>query len=263
MEEIRELRIAVIGGGAMGSAIISGLLSNPQINPGHLSVSNPHTEKLEIFKSKGVRVYADNLDAIQNADLIVLAVKPWILPEVICEIRDKLNLQNTEVCSIAAGINSEELKSFFKDSLPQNLCIAMPNTAMKVKESMTFIVDIIGKPEKTRLLFKELGKVMEITETQLPGAMALASCGIAFAFRYIRAACEGGVELGIRAKEAQDIVCQTLKGAVQILSLPDSHPEVEIDKVTTPGGFTIRGLNAMERAGFTTAVIEGLKACVK
>jgi len=93
--------------------------------------------------------------------------------------------------------------------------------------------------------------------------MALASCGIAYVMRYIRAASEGGVELGMYASDAKKIVMQTMLGAVKLLESTGNHPEAEIDKVTTPGGITIRGLNAMEANGFTTAVIEGLKASVK
>jgi pyrroline-5-carboxylate reductase len=97
----------------------------------------------------------------------------------------------------------------------------------------------------------------------MPAATSLASCGIAYAFRYIRAAMEGGVELGIRADEAKSIVMQTLRGAVDVLEASGAHPEAEIDRVTTPGGLTIRGLNAMEAAGFTHSVIEGLRASTK
>ena len=91
-------------------------------------------------------------------------------------------------------------------------------------------------------------------------ATALCSCGIAYAMRYVRAATEGGVELGIYPHKAKEYVLATLRGAVELLEATGNNPEVEIDKVTTPGGITIKGLNAMEAHGFTTAVIEGLKA---
>ena len=109
-------------------------------------------------------------------------------------------------------------------------------------------------------IFKELGEAMIIEERLMGAGMALASCGIAYAMRYVRAATEGGVELGMYAKDAQHIVEQTLVGAVELLRANKSHPEAEIDRVTTPGGITIRGLNAMEENGFTNSVIKGLKA---
>ena len=131
---------------------------------------------------------------------------------------------------------------------------------------MTFISSARSTAERDNLLlavFDELGKAMLIDESAMPAATSLASCGIAYAFRYIRAAMEGGVELGIRADEAKSIVMQTLRGAVDVLEASGAHPEAEIDRVTTPGGLTIRGLNAMEAAGFTHSVIEGLRASTK
>ena len=112
-------------------------------------------------------------------------------------------------------------------------------------------------------VFKELGDAMLVEERLMNAGMALSSCGIAYVMRYVRAATEGGVELGFYAKDAQRIIMQTMKGAVELLAAGGAHPEAEIDKVTTPGGLTIRGLNAMEEAGFTTSVIKGLRASVK
>ena len=128
---------------------------------------------------------------------------------------------------------------------------------------MTFIVKIEGESPESFKVFGKTGCVKAIEESKLPAVTALASCGIAFAMRYVRAATEGGVELGIKATEGQQIVAQTLAGAVALLSQPGAHAEAEIDKVTTPGGITIKGLNAMEKAGFTNAVIEGLRASGK
>ena len=258
--DLYNTKICIIGAGAMGTAIANGLLSDKKFNPSNLSISNPHLEKIYSYKDKGVRIFSNNTEAVKDTDLVVLCVKPWIIPEVIKEIRGFINPEKSEVCSIAAGISSEELKSFFGDIVPENLSTAIPNTAMAVKESMTFVVPVTGNPLKTSSLFNVLGVVMLTDEKHLPAGMALASCGIAFAMRYIRAACEGGVELGFKADQAKEIVCQTLTGTVSLLKTSGSHPEAEIDKVTTPGGFTIKGLNAMERYGFTTAVIEGLKA---
>ena len=128
---------------------------------------------------------------------------------------------------------------------------------------MTFIASKNSTSEKDQQIldiFKELGEAMLVEERLMGAGMALASCGIAYAFRYIRAATEGGVELGLYARDAQHIVQQTLKGAVELLEATNGHPEAEIDKVTTPGGITIRGLNAMEQNGFSNSVIQGLKA---
>ena len=112
-------------------------------------------------------------------------------------------------------------------------------------------------------VFNDLGKALFVEERLLGMGTAMAGCGIAYAMRYVRAAMEGGVELGFKADLSRDIVLQTVKGAVALLEATGHHPEAEIDKVTTPGGLTIKGLNEMEHAGFTSAVVRGLKACCK
>lgn len=260
MSIIADQKIAIIGGGAMGGATAAGAVA-AGIAPENITVANPHLEKLAGLEKLGVNVTVDNIEAVRGADLIVLAVKPWILPGVVAEIRDSIDYSRQEVALIVAGISGDDLASMFrKDGNLPVLSIVMPNTAMRLRLSMTFIVEISGRPAQLAISLMELlGKVSVIEERLLPAGMSLASCGIAFAMRYVRAAMEGGVELGFRASEAQKIVAATLHGAAALLEEPGSHPETEIDKVTTPGGITIRGLNAMEAAGFTTAVIEGLK----
>lgn len=244
----------------MGTALLEGLIESREVMPEEISISNPHEEKLERFKNTGVKIFTSNVDAIKESDIIILAVKPWIIPQVVEEIKAHLNKDNANVCSLAAGVSSSQLLDMFGDESPSSISIAIPNTAMSLRKSMTFIVSVKGDSSKTLNLFSKVGKVMEIEERLLPAATSLASCGIAFAMRYIRAASEGGVELGFKAEMAQRIVCQTLAGAIALLNQPGTHPETEIDKVTTPGGFTIKGLNAMEKNGFSTSVIEGLKA---
>ena len=256
------MKIGIIGGGAMGGALAQGLIESGVIKPEEITISNPHIEKIERFGKQGAIITTSNVEAVEGSDLVVIAVKPWFVKDVIEEIEGSINPDKTEICSLAAGIMPEDLLSMFRFNKPAHLCLAMPNTAMAVKESMTFILPGKGQSEFSEKVFSLVGKVMRIEKRQLPGAMALASCGIAYAMRYVRAACEGGVELGIRASEAQYIMAQTLIGTARLLLQPGAHPETEIDKVTTPGGFTIRGLNAMEEAGFTPAVIAGLKASI-
>ena len=252
------MKIGIIGGGAMGGGLARGLINGNHIQAENITIANPHTEKLEDLAVAGVNVTENNDAAVKGVDLIVFAVKPWILPDVVKKVAADIDASGQEVCAIVAGVSSSDLRSWFGENLPERFSISMPNTAMSVSESMTFLVNINGDCPLAKKVFDKLGKTDIVAESKLDAGMALASCGMAFAMRYVRAACEGGVELGFRASEAQRIVAQTLKGAVKLLEQSESHPEVEIDKVTTPGGITIRGLNAMERAGFTNAVIEGL-----
>jgi pyrroline-5-carboxylate reductase len=166
---------------------------------------------------------------------------------------------------IAAGVSSESIKQWLGESCPP-LFLAIPNIAIAEMASMTFIVPIDATEEKIQTvvnIFDEMGNTLITDEQHLAAGTTLASCGIAYAMRYIRAASEGGVELGFKADDAKKIVMQTMKGAVELLEASGMHPEQAIDLVTTPGGVTIKGLNEMEHAGFTSAVIRGLKAGLK
>ncbi len=257
------MKIAIIGAGAMGGAIADGLLKSQFVAPGELIVSNPSPEKLEHFSDMGAETTHNNAEAAEKADVIILAVKPWLVQSVLIEVRDLLT-SDKMLISVAAGIDRNDLLKWAGDECA--LLMAIPNIAAAQCQSMTFLFSVNVNPEDeefAKQLFDSIGKTCLCNEMQLQAGMALASCGIAYAFRYIRAASEGGVELGFKAHQAQEIVMQTLKGAVGLLETEGLHPEEAIDRVTTPGGITIRGLNAMEQAGFTNAVIQGLKASVK
>lgn len=258
-----DMKIAIIGAGAMGGAVAKGLIDRG-FNAADISLSNPTPGKLEEFSARGVKCSNSNTAIIEGADIVIVAVKPWILPGVAAEISSSIN-DNQQVGVIVAGVSGLDLLKMFQapHSRPPRLAIVMPNTAMVIGESMTFVTPVNSNTDDITELFKPLGEVLVIEERLMPAATALASCGIAFAMRYIRAAVEGGVELGFRASAAQVIVAQTVKGAAMMLADTSRHPEAEIDKVTTPGGITIRGLNAMEQAGFTNSVIQGLKASCK
>lgn len=231
-----------------------------------LVVSNPSRQKLEALQTEypAVQITQSNVEAVRGADLVLLAVKPWKMEEVACELKPVLDYRAQMVASVAGGVGLADLSALFRhnDMLPP-LFYVMPNTAVAVRQSMTFVAAQGASEEQTATvvdMFRLLGEAMLVEERLMDGGMALASCGIAFAMRYIRAAMEGGVELGFYPNEAKQIVMQTLSGAVELLRSTGSHPEAEIDRVTTPGGITIRGLNEMEHAGFTDSVIRGLRA---
>lgn len=231
-----------------------------------LVVSNPSRQKLEALQTEypAVQITQSNVEAVRGADLVLLAVKPWKMEEVACELKPVLDYRTQMVASVAGGVGLADLSALFRhnDMLPP-LFYVMPNTAVAVRQSMTFVAAQGASEEQTAAvvdLFRLLGEAMLVEERLMDGGMALASCGIAFAMRYIRAAMEGGVELGFYPNEAKQIVMQTLSGAVELLRSTGNHPEAEIDRVTTPGGITIRGLNEMEHAGFTDSVIRGLRA---
>lgn len=260
------MKIAIIGAGNMGGAIARGLAQSGSVNEDDLRVSNPSPRKLQALQQEFpfITVSQDNKEVVRGADLVLLAVKPWKLESVAQELIPVLDPDKQMLASVAGGVGLAELKALFGDShAHMPYFYVMPNTAVAVCQSMTFLAACgatEAQTESVAQLFRLLGKVEVVEERLMDAGMSLASCGIAFAMRYIRAAMEGGVELGFYPSQAQHIVMQTLQGAVSLLENSGQHPEAEIDRVTTPGGITIRGLNEMEHAGFTDSVIRGLRA---
>ena len=255
------MKIAIIGAGNMGGALALGLAQGTLVKAQDITVSNPSQGKLDAIRAAApdIRTTTENRQCIQQADVIVLAVKPWVLPRVAEELRDHIDYDRQTICSMVGGMGLAQLAACFYERGAYYYLI--PNTAIATRQSMTFMASRGSTPERDAALlaiFRELGDAMLVEERLMNPGMVLASCGIAYALRYIRAATEGCVQLGFRAAEAQHIVAQTLRGAASLLDGKDAHAEAEIDKVTTPGGLTIRGLNAMEQAGFSNAVIQGL-----
>lgn len=264
------MKIAIIGAGNMGGALARGLALGTLVPTSKIYISNPSTPKLEALKREfpEINITTDNREAARVADIVVIAVKPWKVEEVLREITPDMDYTRQAIASMVGGLGIAELSAWLDrgDGVLPATYLIIPNTAIATMSSMTFIASARATEEQENKLlniFNELGKAMLVDEEHIAAGTSLASCGIAYALRYIRAAMEGGVELGFRADDAKHIVMQTLRGAVDILEKNNTHPEVEIDRVTTPGGLTIKGLNAMEATGFTHSVIEGLRASTK
>lgn len=259
------MKISVIGAGAMGGATVEGLIKGKQFKNEDITVSDPSQAVVDKFAKMGISVTTDNKLAADTSDIICVVVKPWLVENVLKDIKPELNPKKQLLIVIAAGVSSESIKSWLGDNCPP-LFLAIPNIAIAEMASMTFVVPVEASKEDTQKvinIFDEMGNTLITDEQHLAAGTTLASCGIAYAMRYIRAAAEGGVELGFKADDAKKIVMQTMKGAVELLEASGLHPEAAIDLVTTPGGVTIKGLNEMEHAGFSSAVIRGLKAGLK
>ncbi len=251
----------MIGVGAMGGATVKGLLLLPAFRPADIIVANPTLEKLAAFEAMGAVATTDNRLAASQADVVCVCVKPWLVETVLKEIRDVLRPKEQMLVVIAAGVSPDQIRQWLPDTPP--LFLVIPNIAIAQLQSMTFIVPVGASNAQTaevKALFDAMGTSLLTDYAHLAAGTTLASCGIAYAMRYIRAAAEGGVELGFKADVAKEVVMQTVLGAVTLLRQTGMHPEQAIDLVTTPGGLTVRGLNEMEHAGFTSAVIRGLKA---
>ena len=261
------MKIGIIGGGNIGSAIVNGLANSTSIKNSDLYISDLSQSRLQELKNrnKGINTLLSNVELIKQTDIIILAVKPWIVESIVNEIKKHIDYKKQLIVSVAAGVDFSQLSTLFlnnKKEIP-TLFRMIPNTAIAINKGVLTLSHNNATNEQLELvktLFNEMGDVFIVDENQLNAFMSLSSCGIAYAFRYIRAAVEGAVEMGINAEVAQKVVMQTIIGAAELLKANSSHPEAEIDKVTTPGGITIKGLNEMEAYGFTNAVIKGLKA---
>ena len=261
------MKVGIIGAGNMGGAIARGLVNKNTLSASDIVVCDLGVDKLnELARDcEGINVSTDNVEATRDTDVIVIAVKPWLVRTVLEGIASSIDYSRQTVVSIAAGVTLDELQAL---TSPQaSIFRLIPNTAISVGESMTFIshnkAATAEQIAAVVAMFDTLGKASVIEERLMGAATALCSCGIAYAMRYVRAAMQGGVEMGIYPGESKDYVLQTLRGAVALLEATGNNPEVEIDKVTTPGGITIKGLNEMEANGFSNAVIKGLKASNK
>lgn len=250
----------------MGGSTIEGLLKLDAINAGDITVSDPMAD-LSRFAAKGAVTTTDNAAAVKGAQMVMVFVKPWLVEQVLCGIKDAMDYTTQTLVVIAAGVRGDSIQEWMdKDGERPGTMLCIPNIAIAQLASMTFLVNVSASADSVaavKALFDMLGKSILTTENLLGAGTTLASCGIAYAMRYVRAASEGGVELGFKAHDAQEIVMQTMKGAVEVLEASGLHPEAAIDLVTTPGGVTIKGLNEMEHAGFTSSVIRGLKAGAK
>jgi pyrroline-5-carboxylate reductase len=254
-------KITIIGGGNLGGSVAFGLIKSKQIKPSALTVSDRYSSVLKKFQEQGATTTTQNVEAVRNADIVILAIKPYQASEIIAEISPILT-SNQILISAVAGLGLSKLEESVSGSGVQTFRI-MPNTAIAIQESMTLISTNVKSEELQNVvvhIFDQLGKALLIPEDLMAAATVLGSCGIAFALRYMRAAMQGGIEMGFSAEMAQFITAQTVKGAAQLILESGRHPEQEIDKVTTPRGITITGLNEMEHQGFSSSLIQGLIA---
>lgn len=257
-------KIAIIGGGNLGSAIAEGLISAKFTLPENITVTKRNISTLDALKAKGINITSNNKEAIEQAQVIILAVKPFQIKEILQEFKPIFDNKKHTLISVITGVWVKDIEEILGEGF--EIFRAMPNTAISIQQSMTCICNNKVSDEKIEYvtgLFNQLGKSVFINEQLMDASTVLAACGTAYAMRFIRANIQGGIEIGFSASVASLIAAQTVKGAAELLLQKNTHPEQEIDKVTTPKGCTIAGLNEMEHQGFSSSLIKGIVTSYK
>lgn len=258
---ISNQKIAIIGCGNLGTSIASGLLMRGDFDPKNLTLTKRNTANLSEFEAKGVQVHSDNASAAQYADLVLLGVKPYNVTNILNEIKPVLDPKKQIIISLATGITLNEM---FEVIDPTTVAFrAMPNIAADIQESITCVCHQNAQSTQVDLikeLFDAIGFTISIDENLMEAATVLGACGIAYVLRFMRAMIQGGIQIGFDSVTASKIVNQTVKGAAELMIQKNIHPEAAIDKVTTPKGCTIVGLNEMEHQGFSSAMVRGVIA---
>lgn len=250
--------LAILGGGNLGQALARGWVRSGTLRPDQIHVTRRHPDGLEELAGEGFPVGNDNRAAIQGAGTVLIAVQPQQIADLLDEIRDDLDPGRHRVISVVSGVAVAQLREMIPAPIP--VVRAMPNTAVSIGESMTCLSadpDSIGGLDEAETLFDGVGLTLRIEDELMVGATALCACGVAFFLRSVRAASQGGIEIGFHPEDALLLAAQTARGAASLVLRDNHHPESEIDRVTTPRGCTIAGLNEMEHQGFSSAMIKG------
>jgi pyrroline-5-carboxylate reductase len=254
-------KVSIIGCGNIGISLLQGLLKQQTIPSKNITATRRNIEELAHLKESGVRLMSDNIEAIKESDLIIIAVKPYNIVGVLEELKDHFKPGRQLLISVTAGVTISKIQDVIGTRV--SVFRAMPNISASVGKSVTCIChngEKLKDLESVKLLFDIIGTTMTIDEDLMEAATILGACGIAYVLRFIRAMIQGGIQIGFDAATASAIVNQTVKGAAELLIERHQHPEFEIDKVTTPKGCTIVGLNEMEHNGFSSSLIKGLVA---
>lgn len=253
------MKIAIIGTGNLGLSIAKGVLHSNGATSMYLTKRN--IESIKEFESYGnVIATSDNREAVQNSDILIFAVQPGHFAQILEDVKDLLTEKHVVISTIT-GFSISKIESIIGAN--NYIVRSMPNTAISVGKSMTCICsNEMGKKriDLAKAIFNRMGHSMEIPESQMQAATVICASGIAFWMRLMRATTQGAIQLGFDAKEAQELAMHTCNGAASLLIESGNHPEEEIDRVTTPMGCTIQGLNEMEIQGLSSSLIQGIVA---
>lgn len=254
---LRTDRVAILGGGNLGIALARGWVRAGRFASSHVSITRRRPSRLAALEPEGFTISQTSAQASAQAQIIVLAVQPQQLPALLKDIAPVIDAARHRVISVVSGASIAEIRRVLGQHV--EVVRAMPNTAVVIGESMTCLSGDDGVAlDEAQALFDLVGRTLVISEEMIGPATALCACGVAFFLRTVRAAMQGGIEIGFHPEDAALLAAQTAKGAASLTLQPGAHPEREIDRVTTPRGCTIAGLNEMEHQGLSSAMIKGI-----
>jgi pyrroline-5-carboxylate reductase len=260
-----EQTIGFLGTGNMAEALIKGLISAAVVEPGQIHGSDPRRERCEEMTGKfGIHTTLHNVDVVQKAEIVVLSVKPQILPQVLDEVAPHLRPQALLI-SIAAGTPVAAIER----RLPRGTRVVrtMPNTPALVGAGATAIAAgghaTAEDLEIARRIFDAVGKTVLLDEEQLDAVTGLSGSGPAYVFLIIEALSDAGVKMGLSRYNAQALAAQTVLGSAKLLLETNEHPGRLKDMVTSPGGTAIAGLHTLEAGGLRTTLINAVEAATR
>lgn len=258
-------KIGFLGGGAMGEALMTGLLRAGLVAPSAIYVSDVSTGRLEYLKNKlSVNVMTENSAVVREAGLVILAVKPQVMPSLLEEIAPVVRPEQT-VISIAAGITTGFIESYFECPIP--VVRVMPNTPCLVGEGASAVS--AGKHagrdsvEKALAILSAAGKAVEVHEALLDCVTGLSGSGPAYMYVILEGFIDGAVRLGLPRDVAKVLITQTMLGAAKMVLETGEHPGKLKDMVTTPGGTTIAGLFALEEGALRATLMKAVEAATR
>ncbi len=258
-------KIAIIGAGNMGVALLRGLLDAGTVPPNFVTVHNRRDEKTKALAERfGVNPARSNTACVAGADIVLLAVKPQIFVKVLDEIKDHLS-PHALILSVAAGISTSRIEKALGGT--PRVVRAMPNTPAVIKQGATALCAGSYATEadldRAKAILAEVGRVVVVDEIHLDAVTGLSGSGPAYVFLIIEAFADAGVKVGLSREIAMDLAVQTIQGAARLLQATNEHPGKLKDQVTSPGGTAIAGLHTLEQGGLRTTIMNAVEAATR
>eukprot|EP00903_Cladosiphon_okamuranus_P012498 g11703.t1 len=253
-------KLGFIGAGMMSSAMINGIIAAKVTKPENIIASDVYQPSLDRLSASGVQTSISNKEVVSGSDVVVLAVKPDVIPTVLEEIEECLT-EESLVVSIAAGVPLSVMEGLVPG---KRVVRVMPNTPCLVSESAAaFALGTHAREEDRELvqsLLSAVGYACEVKESQLDAVTGVSGSGPAYIFVLIEALADGGVRMGLPRATALKLAAQTVRGAATMVLETGTHPGVLKDQVCSPGGTTIAAVEALEKSGFRAAAMAAVVA---